>query len=132
MWADCAEDVGGSGALVTRRDGTGAALGPPSRDLVLLANARFVGRDQLWQSLTSIFTAPGFSEAPTANPSVIPAQSVPIALGLSDLSGQPLGRRMALAPPYSWTLRGFPALLNLPDRVSGQRRKLSEDAGEYR
>ena len=43
VWADRAEDVGGSGALVTRRAGTGAALGPPSRDLVLLANARFVG-----------------------------------------------------------------------------------------
>ena len=30
VWANRAEDVGGSGALVTRRAGTGAALGPPS------------------------------------------------------------------------------------------------------
>ena len=44
---------------------------------------------------------------------------------------QPLGGRMALAssnPPSS----GFPALLNLPDRASGQRRKHPGGAGEYR
>jgi hypothetical protein len=33
----------GSGALVVQRDGTDTALGPPSRDLVLSANGRFVG-----------------------------------------------------------------------------------------
>ena len=49
MWADRGEDVGGSGALVTRRYGTGAALGPPSRDLVLLANARFVGEPDFYR-----------------------------------------------------------------------------------
>ncbi len=48
VWADRAEDVGGSGALVTRRDGTGTALGPPSRDLVLLANASFVGEPDFY------------------------------------------------------------------------------------
>jgi hypothetical protein len=49
VWADRAEDVGGSGALVTRRDGTGTALGPPSCDLVLLANARFVGEPDFYR-----------------------------------------------------------------------------------
>src|SRR4029450_1227115 len=48
VWADRAEVVGGSGALVTRRDGTGTALGPPSRDLVLLANASFVGEPDFY------------------------------------------------------------------------------------
>jgi len=42
VWADRAEDVGGSGTLVTRRDGTGTALGPPSRDLVLLADTSLI------------------------------------------------------------------------------------------
>jgi hypothetical protein len=39
---DRTEDVGGSGALVPRRAGAGAALGLPPRDLVLLANTGFV------------------------------------------------------------------------------------------
>ena len=46
------EDVGGSGALVTRRDGTGTALGPPSRDLVSFGQ-RGLRREQIsivWQS----------------------------------------------------------------------------------
>jgi hypothetical protein len=42
LWADSAEDVGGSGALVTGRAGTGATLGPSSRNLVFLADARLV------------------------------------------------------------------------------------------
>ena len=42
VWANRAEDVGGSGTLVTRRDRTSATLRPPSRDLVLLPNARLV------------------------------------------------------------------------------------------
>ena len=49
VWADRAEDVGGSGALVTRRDGTGTALGPPSRDLVLLADAGLVGEPDFYR-----------------------------------------------------------------------------------
>ena len=40
--ADRAEDVGGGGALITGRAGTGAALGPPAGDLVLLANTSLV------------------------------------------------------------------------------------------
>ena len=38
LGADCAEDVGGCGALVAGRAGTGAAFRPPAGDLVLLAN----------------------------------------------------------------------------------------------
>ena len=42
LGADGAEDVGGSGALIAGCARTGAALGPAARDLVLLADARFV------------------------------------------------------------------------------------------
>ena len=42
LWADRTEDVGGGGALITRSAGTGAALGPPAGDLVLLADPSLV------------------------------------------------------------------------------------------
>jgi hypothetical protein len=42
FWADGAEYVGGSGALIAGRAWAGAALGPPAGDLVLLANTNFV------------------------------------------------------------------------------------------
>jgi hypothetical protein len=42
LWADGAEDVGGSGALITGRAGTGAALRPSAGDLVLLADSSLV------------------------------------------------------------------------------------------
>ncbi len=42
LWADGAEDVGGGGALITRSAGTGAPFGPPSGDLVLLADPSLV------------------------------------------------------------------------------------------
>jgi hypothetical protein len=42
LWADCAEDVGGGGALVSRRAGARAAFRPPAGDLVLLANTSLV------------------------------------------------------------------------------------------
>ena len=42
LWADGAEDVGGSGALITGSAGTGAALGPPTGDLVLLADSSLI------------------------------------------------------------------------------------------
>ena len=42
FWADGAKDIGGSGALVPRCAGTGAALGPATGDLVLLAETRLV------------------------------------------------------------------------------------------
>jgi hypothetical protein len=53
-------------------------------------------------------------------------------VGLSDLSGQPLGRRMALASSVPPMLLGFPALLNLPDRVNVRHRKPPGGAGECR
>jgi hypothetical protein len=40
--ADRTEDVGGGGALVPGRAGTGTALGPAAGDLVLLADTSFV------------------------------------------------------------------------------------------
>ena len=40
--ADRAEDVGGSGALITGSARAGAALGPPAGDLVLLANTSLI------------------------------------------------------------------------------------------
>ena len=40
--ADRAEDVGGSGALVTGRAGTRAALRPAAGNLVFLANTSFI------------------------------------------------------------------------------------------
>ena len=49
VWADRAEDVGGCGALVTRRDGPGAAFRPPPRDLVLLADAGLVGEPDFYR-----------------------------------------------------------------------------------
>jgi hypothetical protein len=42
LWTDRTEDVGGSGALITGRTWTGAALGPTPRDLVLLADPGLV------------------------------------------------------------------------------------------
>ena len=48
LWADRSEDVGGSGALVTGRTGTGAALGPPAGDLVLLADTGLILEPDLY------------------------------------------------------------------------------------
>jgi hypothetical protein len=45
--ADGAEDVGGAGALVARRRGPAAALGPAPGDLVLLADTCLVGEPDL-------------------------------------------------------------------------------------
>ena len=42
LWADRAEDVGGSGALVAGRAWTGAALRPAAGDLVLLADTSLI------------------------------------------------------------------------------------------
>jgi hypothetical protein len=42
LWADRAEDVGGGGALVPGRAGTGATLGPAAGDLVLLADTSLI------------------------------------------------------------------------------------------
>ena len=42
LWADGAEDVGGSGALIAGRTGTRATLRPAAGDLVLLADSSLV------------------------------------------------------------------------------------------
>src|ERR1700732_1219471 len=47
--ADCTEDVGGSGPLVPRCAWTGAALGPATGDLVLLADAGLVGEPDFYR-----------------------------------------------------------------------------------
>jgi hypothetical protein len=47
--ADRAEDVGGSGALVARRAGARATLGPAARDFVLLADAGLVGKPDFYR-----------------------------------------------------------------------------------
>ena len=48
LGADGTEDVGRGGALIARSAGAGAALGPPARDLVLLADARLVLEPNLY------------------------------------------------------------------------------------
>ena len=47
-WADGAKDIGGGGALIGRRRGPGAAPCPPPCDLVLLADARLVGKPDFY------------------------------------------------------------------------------------
>jgi hypothetical protein len=42
LWADGAEDIGRCGTLISRGAGTAATLGPPTGDLVLLANTSLV------------------------------------------------------------------------------------------
>jgi len=49
LGTDRAEDVGGSGALVARRAGAGAALGPAAGDLVFLADAGLIGEPNLYR-----------------------------------------------------------------------------------
>jgi hypothetical protein len=48
LGADSAEDVGRGGALIAGRAGAGTALRPAARDLVLLADARFVLEPNLY------------------------------------------------------------------------------------
>jgi hypothetical protein len=49
LGTDRAEDVGGSGPLVTRRARAGAALGPAAGDLLFLANAGLVGEPDFYR-----------------------------------------------------------------------------------
>ena len=58
--ADGAEDVGRSGALVVWGRGPCAALGPAPRDLVLLADAGFIGEPDLYGSRLDAFLARDF------------------------------------------------------------------------
>src|SRR5665647_3911572 len=48
--ADGSEDVGRGAALIPRSAWASAALGPPSGDLVLLTNARFIREPNLYLS----------------------------------------------------------------------------------
>ena len=56
LWADSAEDIGGSGALITGSAGTGAALCPPAGDLVLLANTSLVRKPDFYLVLATAFS----------------------------------------------------------------------------
>jgi hypothetical protein len=58
--ADGAEDVGRSSALVVWGRGPCAALGPAPRDLVLLADAGFIGEPDLYGSRLDAFLARDF------------------------------------------------------------------------
>ncbi len=49
-WADRPEDVGRGGSQIPRRRGTGAALGPAPRDLVLLADPRLISKPDLYRA----------------------------------------------------------------------------------
>ena len=48
QWANRAEDEGRCGSLVLRRRGAGAALRPPSDDLVLVTNTRLIGKPDFY------------------------------------------------------------------------------------
>ncbi len=48
LWADSAEDVGGSGPLITGSAGTGATLCPSAGDLVLLADPSLICEPDLY------------------------------------------------------------------------------------
>ena len=48
LWTDRAEDIGGSGPLIAGCMRTRAAPGPPTRDLVLLADTRLVLEPNLY------------------------------------------------------------------------------------
>ena len=49
VWADRAEDVGGSGALIAGSARTSAALRPPAGDLILLTDAGLVGEPDFYR-----------------------------------------------------------------------------------
>src|SRR4029077_18289570 len=60
---DRAEDVGRGGALVARRGRTCSAPGPAAGDLVLLADARLVGKPDLYGVKVDAFLARDFLHA---------------------------------------------------------------------
>jgi hypothetical protein len=63
VWADRAEDVGGSGALVTRRAWPGAALRPAAGDLVLLSDTSLVGEPDFYRVAVERLRARDFFQA---------------------------------------------------------------------
>jgi len=58
LGTDRAEDIGRGGSLVFRRTRPRAALGPATGDLVLLADARLVGKPDLYGGGLDAFLAP--------------------------------------------------------------------------
>ena len=74
--ADGAEDVGRGGALVARRTGACAAFGPTPRDLVLLADPRFILEPYLYPARIYAVLACDFVQAGGEvflKPSIAPA-----------------------------------------------------------
>jgi len=63
VWADGAEDVGGSGALVTRCAWAGAALRPATGGLVLLSDASLVGEPDFYRAAVERLRARDFFQA---------------------------------------------------------------------
>jgi hypothetical protein len=63
LGTDRPEDIGRCGSLVFRRAGARAALGPASRDLVLLADARLVREPDLYGVGLDAFFAPDLRQA---------------------------------------------------------------------
>ena len=64
LWADGAEDIGRGGALIAGSARARAALGPPARDLIFLADARLVGEPDLYRARIDAFLARDFVQAP--------------------------------------------------------------------
>jgi len=63
LWANGAEDVGGSGALVAGSTWAGAALGPPAGDLVLLADPSLVCEPDFYLVAVDLLLTRNFIQA---------------------------------------------------------------------
>jgi hypothetical protein len=63
LGTDRAENVGRGGSLIARGAGARAALGPTSRDLVLLADARLVGEPDFYCAGLDALLAPDLVQA---------------------------------------------------------------------
>jgi hypothetical protein len=63
LGADCAEDISGGGSLIIGSARSCAALGPPTGDLVLLADARLVGEPDLYGGGSDALLAPDLFQA---------------------------------------------------------------------
>ena len=62
VWADRAEDVGGSGPLVARRARASATLGPAAGNFVLLADAGLIGEPDLYVLRANAFCPGDFAK----------------------------------------------------------------------
>jgi hypothetical protein len=61
--ADCAKDIGRSGTLIVWRGGPATPFSPAPRDLVLLADACFVGKPDLYCGRIDALLARDFFQA---------------------------------------------------------------------